>query len=164
MLKCWFPLEWNPRRRLRDQLRIHVSKGMHPRRIALAIAVGATLGMLPLLWGTWVLCALCAGCLRLNQLLVQLAHAMVYPLHLVLFIPYLKIAERIYADDLLPAGAALVLHQLQHSPGLFFKQFCLLNLQAASVWLMTAPLVLGAVFGMVLKSLKFMRVNRRTIV
>lgn len=104
--------------------------------------------MLPIVWGTWVFCALFACLLRLNQPLVQLAHIVVIPLHIVTFVPYFQAAEALYAHNLLPHDSSQALAEIKAAPGVFIMDFWLLNLQATTVWLITAPLFLLIFFGL----------------
>lgn len=64
-----------------------------PRRLALAFAFGALVGVMPLIWGTTLLCLGAALLLRLNPAALQIANWAVYPLHLALVVPYLRLGE-----------------------------------------------------------------------
>jgi len=127
---------------LSDQLR----QGLNPRDLALSLALGATLGIMPLIWGTSLVCIGCAYCFRLNQAVVQLANYMMYPLQIILFIPWLLLGERLFASHLLPEDSAQLLEQLNQSPLLFFSHFQQSNLQGLLVWLVLSPLVFVFVF------------------
>ncbi len=119
-----------------------LSQGLTKRQVTLALVVGISIGCMPLVWGTSVLCMFLAYVLRLNQVLVQLANYLVYPLQILLFIPFLKAGGWLFVSSSgrdLQAGAAFSL--LKSAPGQFFHQFWLLNLQALVVWLITLPLL-----------------------
>ncbi|MBW2519433.1 MAG: DUF2062 domain-containing protein [Deltaproteobacteria bacterium] len=68
--------------------RVILHQGLSPRSLALAIALGATIGIFPTIWGTSLLCFALAGLFRLNHMAVQLANYMVYPIQLGLTVPY----------------------------------------------------------------------------
>jgi hypothetical protein len=127
---------------LSDQLR----QGLNPRDLALSFALGATLGIMPLIWGTSLVCIGCAFCFRLNQAVVQLANYMMYPLQIVLFIPWLLLGEQLFASDLLPKDSAQLLEQLTQSPLLFFSHFQQSNIQGLLVWFVLSPLFFVFVF------------------
>lgn len=145
-MQTWFKRFFRPLRptfnRLHRILQQQLAQGTAPRQLALAIAVGATLGMLPIVWGTWAFCALFAYLMRLNQPLVQVAHIIVIPFHILTFVPYFQAAEGLYAHNLLPHDPAQALAEIKATPVVFFKDFWLLNLQATTVWLVTAPIFL----------------------
>lgn len=120
--------------------------GLQPRRLALALAVGASIGLLPTVWGTSLLCMLCAPLLRLNLLAVQLANCLVYPLQIVLFLPYLNLGEQLFHSQRLPNNPALLWQQLQAAPLATLQNYWQANLQAACVWLLSVPLLLGSIY------------------
>lgn len=137
---------WHPFQRLKSLINDQLKNGLNPRDLALAFALGATLGIMPLVWGTSLICIACACCLRLNQAAVQLANYLVYPLQIVLFVPYLILGEQLFASDFLPENSAQLLGQIRQAPTLFFSHFWPLNLQGLLVWLGSAPLVFGLIF------------------
>jgi len=131
--------------RIRDLLRALLAQGVTPRQLALAMAVGAAIGCMPLVWGTSLLCVSVAAVLRLNQVVVQAANYLVYPLQILLFLPYLKAGRWLFSGSdagQLQLGSLLL--YLREAPLQFLHAFWLLNLQALFVWLITLPL-LGAV-------------------
>ncbi len=124
-----------------------LSQGLTRQQVSLALVVGISVGCMPLLGGTSLLCMLIAYLLRLNQVLVQLANYLVYPLQILLFIPFLKAGGWLFvsssAADLQVSSAISLLKSV---PGAFFQQFWVLNLQALVVWLLTLPLVACALY------------------
>jgi len=142
-------------KRLGALLKTQLQQGLQPRQLALAVAVGATVGVLPVIWGTSILCFLLAYGLRLNQVIVQLANYLFFPLQILLFLPYLQGGEKLFHTELLPSNPALFFEQIQATPWAFLQQFWQINLQAVVAWLMTAPEVFLSVF-----SLSFLLISR----
>ncbi|HTP67094.1 MAG TPA: DUF2062 domain-containing protein [Geobacteraceae bacterium] len=70
--------------------------GLSPRKLALTLALGSVIGILPVLWGTTLLCVLAAALFRLNQVSIQAVNYLVYPIQLALFIPFLRMGERFF--------------------------------------------------------------------
>src|SRR5205823_6730685 len=70
-------------------------QGITPERIALSIALGGVLGVFPVLGSTTILCAAAAFVLRLNLAAMQVVNLLVYPLQLLLFLPFLQAGSRI---------------------------------------------------------------------
>ncbi|PLY01449.1 MAG: phosphatidylserine decarboxylase [Desulfuromonas sp.] len=119
--------------------------------------LGATVGVMPVIWGTSLLCILLAALLRWNQAVVQLANCLTLPLHISLFVPFFIGGERFFATHLLPNDTERLTELLSHSPGLFLQQFWQANLQALVVWGITTPLLFSATFllsGLCLKRLR----------
>ena len=79
---------WFDRRRYQALCQVLLEQGLSAHQLALAVAFGATIGILPTLWGTSLLCFLLAWVFRLNHLAVQSANYLVYPLQLILFVPF----------------------------------------------------------------------------
>lgn len=71
-------------------------QGMSPEKIALTIALGIMLGVTPVLGSTTLLCTLTALALRLNLPAIQLVNAVVYPLQIILIIPFFKLGAFVF--------------------------------------------------------------------
>jgi len=70
-------------------------QGITPEKIALSIALGAVLGIFPVLGSTTILCAAAAFILRLNLPAIQVVNFLIYPVQLILFLPFLQVGSRI---------------------------------------------------------------------
>lgn len=77
--------------------------GASPRRLAWALTAGAVIGLMPLPWGTSLLCLAAALLLRLKPAAVQLANYAVYPLQILLFLPYFHLG-RVWFGDVVGPG------------------------------------------------------------
>src|SRR5690242_16181112 len=69
-------------------------QGVTPEKIALSMALGATLGVFPALGWTTILCAIAAFALRLNLPAIQLVNYLVYPAQLALLLPFFRLGEK----------------------------------------------------------------------
>ena len=67
-----------------------LKQGVSPEKIALTIAIGVSLGAIPIIGSTTTLCTLAALALRLNLPAILLVNGIVYPLQLALLIPFLR--------------------------------------------------------------------------
>ena len=94
------PREGFWRRRVLAVILQQLRQGITPDRIALTIALGAMLSVFPILGATTLLCAIAAVGLRLNQPVIQLVNYLVYPLQLVLLIPFYRAGELFGAPHL----------------------------------------------------------------
>jgi hypothetical protein len=81
---------------LSAKLRSLLTSGLSPRKLALTISFGAATGVMPLPWGTSILCAAWAGLLRLNQGAIQAVNYCCYPLQIALFVPLCRLGELIF--------------------------------------------------------------------
>ena len=73
-------------RRLVDPLLALLRQGVSPRELALCLALGTTIGLIPVLGVSTLLCALAALMLRLNMPAIQLVNYLLSPLQLILII------------------------------------------------------------------------------
>src|SRR5271167_1321027 len=67
-----------------------LKQGVTPEKIALTVAVGISLGVTPVIGSTTVLCTLAAVALRLNLPGIMVVNGAVYPLQLMLLVPFLR--------------------------------------------------------------------------
>lgn len=112
--------------------------GLTPHKLALTICLGIAVGILPIFWGTTLICAALAFCLRLNQAAIQAVNYMAYPLQLALFFPFYRLGEKVFPWEkpLSPEMASGGLHggftaTITHLGGTALK--------AVAAWLITAP-------------------------
>jgi len=110
-----------PRRlsRLRDnKLTRHVvellKQGITPHKIALAVVLGALLGMAPVLGTTIVSCTLVALAFRLNLVLIQIVNNLVYPLQLLLLIPFVQAGQWLFRQPPLPLSVGQIVDMFRH--------------------------------------------------
>ena len=73
-----------------------LNEGITPKKLALSVMLGFVFGIFPIIGITTILCALVALIFRLNMLAIQIVNYFVYPLQLILFVPYLKIGTVIF--------------------------------------------------------------------
>jgi uncharacterized protein (DUF2062 family) len=139
-IKTVFKFLAAPLRRPASVLQRLLRQGCSPGRLALSVAVGATIGLAPLIWGSSLICAGLAWRLKLNQLAVQVGNYACYPLQIALFVPFLLAGQKLF----LPSAPACSLTAWQAlliaDPLLFLRSFWLANLYALVVWLLLAPL------------------------
>jgi uncharacterized protein (DUF2062 family) len=70
-----------------------LKQGVTPQQLALSVTLGIIVGVLPVLGVTTIICTIIAFSFRLNMLAIQLANQLVYPIQLLLFIPFIKAGE-----------------------------------------------------------------------
>lgn len=79
-----------------------LSEGMTPHKIALTVALGVMLGATPVLGTTTILCAIAAVAFRVNLALIQVVNYLVYPLQLLLVIPFIQTGQWMFHEPPLP--------------------------------------------------------------
>jgi uncharacterized protein (DUF2062 family) len=82
--------------------------GASPRRLAWSIAVGLAIGINPLLGSTTLVCMVVAVVFRLNLAASQVANHAMYPVQILLMVPFLQLAARVFRAGPLPFSAKMV--------------------------------------------------------
>lgn len=73
-------------------------QGVSPGQLAWSTALGAYLGIIPMLGVTTALCTMVALPLRLNLVAIQAVNWLVYPLQILLIIPFFRGGERLFGQ------------------------------------------------------------------
>ena len=135
------------------RLKAILSSGLTPRKLLVTLCIGAALGLLPIVWGTTILCAVAAYVFRLNQVVLQSVNYLLYPLQLALIIPFCRLGARLFPWG--PPFPAEILTYVLHGRGYgMINLFAWATLKAVAAWLMTVPpsaLVLYQLFSMMIR-------------
>ncbi len=118
-----------------------LKKGTSPRELAIAVAVTFVLGLFPVLGSTTILCTAFALMFRLNLPLVHLINYSVYPLQLVMLIPFMKLGEIIFQFENLSYGFEEVVELISNDVFNAISVLWNVTLQGIGAWLIIAPVV-----------------------
>jgi uncharacterized protein (DUF2062 family) len=121
-----------------------LKQGITPEKIALTLALGGVLGIFPILGATTLLCGVIGVWLRLNQPLIQLVNYLVYPLQIVLLIPFYRAGERLFGAEPVPiVDVPGLIARFGESPWQFILDYGMVGLYGIVVWCLVAPLLAG---------------------
>jgi uncharacterized protein (DUF2062 family) len=134
------------RRRLITPLLALLADGVTPRKLALSLALGIVIGLVPILGISTALCALVALVLRLNMPAIQLVNYLLTPLQLLLIIPLLRLGEWLAQAPRFPVTLESGLASL--SGGVFdaVRTLATAIAHAALGWIVIAPLAAFVLF------------------
>ena len=96
-----------------------IRQGLIPQKIALAVALGCTFGLIPVPFVNTALLVLLAALFGLNQMIIQLVNYLVFPLQIVLFIPYIRLGGWITGNMALSTGINRGLFHVIHTDNIF---------------------------------------------
>jgi uncharacterized protein (DUF2062 family) len=134
------------RRRVVAPLLQLLGQGVTPEKLALSVALGATVAVIPVLGVSTAACALLAVWLRLNMPAIQLVNYLLTPVQLLLIIPFLRFGERLSGaprfEVTLQSGLALLSRGVVNAVRLLWDAI----VHATLGWLVLAPLAAGIVF------------------
>jgi uncharacterized protein (DUF2062 family) len=122
--------------------------GATPRTLAWSIAAGLLIGINPLFGTTTIFCLAIAFPFRLNVVATQIANHVVFPLQLVLVIPFIRLGSRVFRTAPMPLSPHLFLAAARTNPLTLTRQLWLWEWHAFLLWLaiaiLTAPLLVFA--------------------
>ncbi|MGD2037803.1 MAG: DUF2062 domain-containing protein [Desulfobacterales bacterium] len=123
-------------------LKRFLKQGLSYKELALTIAIGVTIGTMPVLGVTTILCALAAIVLRLNLPVIQFANYLAYPLQIVLLVPFYYLGDLFFGARVNLRFDSLkdVLTGIKHKETVTMLLDSTLN--AVGAWLLISPLVL----------------------
>ena len=136
-------------------------QGATPEKLAAAIAIGAILGVFPVLGSTTILCTAAAALLRLNLPLIQIVNTVVYPMQLVLLIPMLQLGQRLFGAQPLPLTLPRIFQMIQASVWNTITSLGVATFRAVVVWLCLSWIVAAAIYFISLPPLRLLKKARQ---
>ena len=147
------------RRLVRPLLEL-LRQGVTPERLSLSIALGAALGVLPVIGCNTALCALVALIWGLNVPAIQIVNYFVYPLQIALLIPFFRLGEKLFRAPHLQISVPKIYELARMNLWDAVKLLWTTTWHALVVWLLIAPFVVALIYILLLPA--FRRVLRKT--
>jgi uncharacterized protein (DUF2062 family) len=113
-----------------------LTQGVTPEKIALSLALGIVLGVFPVLGSTTVLCAVAALVFGLNLPAIQLVNYLIYPLQLILLIPFVRMGEKLFRAAPLPLSLTQIIRMIRADAWHAVSTLWLAEVHAISAWLL----------------------------
>ncbi len=129
----------------RDQLDL-LKQGVTPEKMALSLALGATLGIFPVLGSTTALCAIAALALGLNLPAIQIVNYFVYPAQIALLIPFFRLGERLFRAPHLAISVPQIYAMLHANVWSVMRSLGTTTWHAIVVWGLAAPLIVTVIY------------------
>jgi uncharacterized protein (DUF2062 family) len=129
-----------PRAKLKTVMVGLLKQGTSPERIALSVALGGVVGIIPLPGISTVVCVLLAIVLRLNHAVIQAANYAVYPFQILFLGGYILLGNQWFGGSasLASFDSLAVLMREDVWAGLLAMKRA--GLHAVAVWVVTSPL------------------------
>jgi hypothetical protein len=124
---------------LAAQLLHLLRQGLTPEKLALSLALGAGLSCFPVFGTTTILCTVVAVAFRLNLPAIQVGNYLALPLQLGLFLPFLRLGERVARAPRMPLSPQQLLALAKTSPDQAAKVLLSGQWHAILGWLIVAP-------------------------
>lgn len=134
------------RRKIVSPILEQLNRGVTPRKVALSVALGVTLGVFPIIGASIVVCAAAGYLLRLNMPIVILVSFIVYPLQIPLVLVFIKLGVPLFGADPLPLTPAELKARLLSEPLSLFKDFGESILYAVLAWAVIVPVATAILY------------------
>ncbi len=135
------------RRRIVQPIRAQLTQGVSPDQVASTLAVGTACSLFPFLGFTTLLNLGVGLALRMNQPILQTLNQLLGAVQLALILVYVRLGETIWGAT----GGHFTLGEVlrvfrEASLGSFLAQFGWAGIHAFTAWLLTAPLLVAAIY------------------
>jgi uncharacterized protein (DUF2062 family) len=134
------------RRRVVGPILELLRQGVTPEKIALSLAFGLGLGIIPILGVSTILCTAAAVVWRLNLPAIQLVNYLASPLQLLLIIPFVRLGEHLLGSPPQPltleAGFALLSSGVVHAIVVLWDAI----VHAAIAWIVIGPALIYGLY------------------
>jgi uncharacterized protein (DUF2062 family) len=136
-------------------------QGVTPEKIALSVALGAALGVIPALGWSTTLCAIAAIVLRLNLPAIQIVNYFVYPAQIALLVPFFRWGEKLFRAQHFPISVPQIYGLFHAGAWIAIKLLWTTIWHAIVVWGMMAPVFIGLLYVILMPLLR--RALRREV-
>jgi uncharacterized protein (DUF2062 family) len=136
-------------------------QGLTPEKLALSLALGVGLSCFPVFGTTTLLCTIAAVAFRLNLPAIQVGNYLALPLQLALFIPFLRLGERIVRAPRMALLPEQLLALARVSPQETVQLLLIGQWHAILGWLLVVPFI-TLVFVLLLRPMMRLLVARAT--
>lgn len=118
------------------RVQVVMTCGLTTQKLALTLCIGISIGIIPLVWGTSLICIIIAHVFRLNHVALQSVNYLLWPVHLALLVPFYKLGARLFHWG--PPVPVHILSTLTQNPGLSSLNILgWITLKALVVWMVT---------------------------
>jgi uncharacterized protein (DUF2062 family) len=128
------------RRRVVAPVVSQLRQGVTPEKLALSLALGAVVSVMPVLGVTTLVALALSAVLRLNHVAVVAANYAAYPLQIILFIPFFKMGAWVTRGPPVPFSLGQVQAEMAAGIWATVLRYSEANARAMAAWLLLAPL------------------------
>lgn len=123
-----------------------LKQGITPEKLALSIAFGICLGVFPVLGSTTILCSVAAVMFRLNLPAINLINWFVYPLQIVLIMPFIRIGEKLMGAKPIPYSLTQMISMLRTDMWATMAALWQTTMHAIFAWFLVGPVMIYVLY------------------
>jgi uncharacterized protein (DUF2062 family) len=150
-------------RRLVAPIAALLTQGITPEKIALSLAFGIVLGIFPVLGSTTVLCAVAALIFQLNLPAIQLVNYLIYPVQLLLLVPFIRAGEKLFRVAPLQFSLTQILAMVRANPQHAISTLWLAEVHAISAWLLIVSPAIFLIYFLLSRTLRQVAASSGTL-
>jgi uncharacterized protein (DUF2062 family) len=139
-----------------------LTQGISPEKIALSLAFGIVLGIFPVLGSTTVLCAVAALICQLNLPAIQLVNYLIYPVQLLLLVPFIRMGEKLFRVAPLQLSLSQILAMVRADLPHAISTLWVAEVHAISAWLLIASPVSFLIYFLLSRALGQLAASSRS--
>ena len=133
-------------RRLIKPLVKLLRQGVTPEKLALSLALSATLAVIPALGWSMGLCGLAGLAFGLNLPAMQAVNYFLYPAQVALLLPFFRLGERLFRAPHLPFSVSQIVSMAHANFWGAIKLLWNTTWHAVVVWALLAPFAVGLIY------------------
>ncbi|MGD8889803.1 MAG: DUF2062 domain-containing protein [Desulfobacterales bacterium] len=134
------------RKKIIEPLNGFLRQGLSAKKLTLCLALGITIGTFPVLGMTTILCTLAALIFKLNMPVIQFANYLVYPLQIVLLVPFYYLGDLFFNAHKSVDIDTLRTMLIEGTNKEMIMKLLDSTLYAVGAWLLISPLVLALLY------------------
>lgn len=131
-----------------------LTQGITPEKIALSLAFGIVLGIFPVLGSTTILCAVAALVFGLNLPAIQLVNYLIYPMQLLLLVPFIRLGEKLFRAAPVPLSLAQILTIVRAGLTHAISTLWVAEVHAVFAWLLIGPVAICLLYFLLCRALR----------
>ena len=126
-----------------------VTQGVSPVAISRAISWGMVIGVFPIIGSTTLLTLMVGVPLKLNQPILQVFKSVATPIQWATVLLFYRAGEWLFGAEHVSIHIPTLIERFFAEPGPFFRDYGMTALYGIVVWVLVAPILFFAVFGVV---------------
>lgn len=140
-----------------------IRQGVTPEKLALSLAIGMVLGCAPILGVTTILAFGICYLTELNPVAMQLTNYLVYPLQIILLVPFIRAGEMLFHARHLRVTQVQIEQMFHSNATVALHRLWTAIWHALTVWLIVAPIAVAILYVILAPVLRHaaMRLRRR---
>jgi len=113
--------------------------GISPEKLGWTISGAVVIGIFPIMGTTTILCLLVGWIFKLNQTVLHVFKSLVYPLHLILILGFIRMGQKLHGVPLLALSIPQMVTRFKTDPMQFARDFGLAAWHGITAWMIVAP-------------------------